>query len=101
MNGESAKFWCERSTEEQATTTATNQSFRLRLHSGLRQSGDAFGVAFYGTAEAVPFRRAEFSAPSSARALSKAIGAVLSVASLLWQLLHFKDDFGSDVGTLP
>jgi hypothetical protein len=26
--------------------TAKDQSFRLRLHSGLRQSGSAFGVAF-------------------------------------------------------
>ena len=41
---------------------AIDQSFRLRLHSSLRQSGDAFGVAFYGTAEAVPFRKAAFSA---------------------------------------
>ena len=31
-------------------------SFRLRLHSGLRQSGGAYGAAFCGTAEAVPFR---------------------------------------------
>ena len=27
------------------------------LHSGLRQGGNAFGVVFYGTAEAVPFRK--------------------------------------------
>jgi len=32
------------------------QSFRLRLHSGLRQSGRACGPAFYGTVETVPFR---------------------------------------------
>ena len=31
-------------------------SFRLRLHSGPRQSGSAFGALFYGPAEAVPFR---------------------------------------------
>ncbi len=31
-------------------------SLRLRLHSGLRQSGRAFGPAVYGPAEAVPFR---------------------------------------------
>jgi hypothetical protein len=27
------------------------------LHSGLRQSGSAFGVALYGARERVPFRR--------------------------------------------
>jgi hypothetical protein len=27
------------------------QSFRLRLHSGLRQSGSVFDAALYGTAE--------------------------------------------------
>jgi hypothetical protein len=45
-------------TKAKATTktNAIDQSFRLRLHSGLRQSGGAFGVVFYGTAEAVPFR---------------------------------------------
>jgi len=32
------------------------QSLRLRLCSGLRQGGDRFAAAFYGTAEAVPFR---------------------------------------------
>jgi hypothetical protein len=34
-----------------------NQSFRLRLDSGLRQSGSAFGAAFCGTAEAVPLSK--------------------------------------------
>jgi hypothetical protein len=31
-------------------------SLRLRLHSGLRQQGRAFGPVVYGPAEAVPFR---------------------------------------------
>jgi hypothetical protein len=42
-----------------ATPKKAIQSFRLRLHSGLRQSGSAFGVVFYGTADAAPFRKAE------------------------------------------
>ena len=33
-----------------------NWSFRLRLHSGLRQSGSRFAVAFYGPTEVGPFR---------------------------------------------
>jgi hypothetical protein len=32
------------------------QSLRLRLYSGLRQSGSAFGLASFGTPEGVPFR---------------------------------------------
>jgi hypothetical protein len=39
-----------------AKAKTINQSFRLRLHSGLRQSGDAFGVAFIRRAEALRFR---------------------------------------------
>jgi hypothetical protein len=33
-----------------------SESFRLRLHSGLRQRGSIFDAVFYGTAEAVPLR---------------------------------------------
>jgi len=32
------------------------RSFRLRLHSGLRQRGSVFDAVVYGTAEAMPFR---------------------------------------------
>jgi hypothetical protein len=32
------------------------QSFRLRLHSGLRQQGGVFDAGVNGTAEAVPLR---------------------------------------------
>jgi hypothetical protein len=32
--------------EKQTTATAIYLSFRLRLHSGLRQGGSAFGAAF-------------------------------------------------------
>ena len=34
---------------------AIDLSFRLRLHSGLRQGGRGFGVGFCGTRERVPF----------------------------------------------
>ena len=38
------------------TAKAIDQSFRLRLHSSLRQSGNAFGVVFVRRAEALRFR---------------------------------------------
>jgi hypothetical protein len=45
---------------EQATATARakaiDQSFRLRLHSRLRQSGSAYGAVFIRRAEALRFR---------------------------------------------
>jgi len=40
----------------QAKATAIIQSLRLRLRSGLRQSGSRFAAASYGTRERVPFQ---------------------------------------------
>jgi hypothetical protein len=39
-----------------AAAKAIDQSFRLRFHSGLGQSGNAFGVRFIRRAEALRFR---------------------------------------------
>ena len=50
----------EVSGESKRKAKAIDQSLRLRLRSGLRQSGDAFGVRFIGTPEGVPFRGSGF-----------------------------------------
>ena len=54
--GSLTRFWGGPTGQRQAKAKAIEQSFRLRLHSGLRQSGDAFGVAFIRRAEALRFR---------------------------------------------
>ena len=51
--GESRKFW---GGEKRLILVVSP----FGLHSCLRQSGGAFGAAIFGTAEAVPFRKAAF-----------------------------------------
>jgi len=54
--------------EDLKSKTAIIRALRLRFHWGLRQSGGAFGAAFYGTRERVPFPGSSRSAlPGSSR----------------------------------